>query len=196
VSTPEQRFEVPPEYAEVYERAYRRAYEEGQGRLGATLLTTPPPRRTGSRGRRVAVPQQRTNRRRVPDQRRPPPRSGEARSATRVDTGKASRPAREQRSARSGRRAARGESRRTGHRAEARFGSTILPLVGLALLMVLLLVGAFLLGRATAGTVSLPRTPLTGGEPGASASGTEGPEGPVTTPAGFASYAGSRNGPS
>lgn len=31
--TPEQRFEVPPEYAEVYERAYRRAYEEGRGIL-------------------------------------------------------------------------------------------------------------------------------------------------------------------
>jgi hypothetical protein len=33
MSTPEERFEVPPEYAEVYERAYRRAYEEGQGQL-------------------------------------------------------------------------------------------------------------------------------------------------------------------
>ena len=52
--SPEQRFEVPPEYADVYERAYRRAYEEGQGQLGSTL-TEAPTHRSVSRGKRITV---------------------------------------------------------------------------------------------------------------------------------------------
>jgi hypothetical protein len=61
-STPEQRFEVPPEYAEVYERAYRRAYEEGLGQLSSGEDAQPlrgsslsrPRGRRGSRGSRAA----------------------------------------------------------------------------------------------------------------------------------------------
>lgn len=49
-STPEQRFEVPPEYAEVYERAYRRAYEEGQGQLGSDEVADQVRRIRGRRG--------------------------------------------------------------------------------------------------------------------------------------------------
>ena len=53
-TTPEQRFEVPPEYAEVYERAYRRAYEEGQGQLIGSEVTDPVRRVRGRRGSRLS----------------------------------------------------------------------------------------------------------------------------------------------
>src|SRR6186713_2682406 len=58
-STPEQRFEVPPEYAEVYERAYRRAYEEGLGQLSSGEDAQPPrgsslSRPRGRRGSRLS----------------------------------------------------------------------------------------------------------------------------------------------
>ena len=52
--TPEQRFEVPPEYAEVYERAYRRAYEEGQGQLSSSEPVDPVRRVRGRRGSRLS----------------------------------------------------------------------------------------------------------------------------------------------
>ncbi len=52
-TTPEQRFEVPPEYAEVYERAYRRAYEEGQGQLSSEVVD-PVRRARGRRGSRLS----------------------------------------------------------------------------------------------------------------------------------------------
>lgn len=55
---PEQRFEVPPEYAEVYERAYRRAYEEGQGSDGRPA-GDPAPGRPGPE-QRWGIPQQRS----------------------------------------------------------------------------------------------------------------------------------------
>lgn len=53
-STPEQRFEVPPEYAEVYERAYRRAYEEGLGQLSSGEVADQAPRVRGRRGSRLS----------------------------------------------------------------------------------------------------------------------------------------------
>ena len=53
-STPEQRFEVPPEYAEVYERAYRRAYEEGQGQLSSGEEADQVRRVRGRRGSRLS----------------------------------------------------------------------------------------------------------------------------------------------
>ncbi len=56
---PEHRFEVPLEYAEVYERAYRRAYEEhqvsGLERATSTVRSQQP-----RRGARPAIPQQRS----------------------------------------------------------------------------------------------------------------------------------------
>ncbi|MCW2758880.1 MAG: hypothetical protein JWO46_2626, partial [Nocardioidaceae bacterium] len=64
MSTTEQRFEVPPEYAEVYERAYRRAYEEGQNQLNGLHPEVTPRRLTG-RGKRIAVPEQRSGSRRA-----------------------------------------------------------------------------------------------------------------------------------
>jgi hypothetical protein len=56
-----------------------------------------------------------------------------------------------------------------------RGGSTLYPVLGLIGLTILLMVGAFLLGRATAGTVSEPARPQTGTGPGAAASASQGP---------------------
>ena len=86
--TPEPRFEVPPEYAEVYERAYRRAYEEGQGRLGSDEGTDPARRLRGRRGSRSWEPG----------------RVRDVEPATLVETDEL-RPARERHSHRAGRRA-------------------------------------------------------------------------------------------
>ncbi len=66
-TTPEQRFEVPPEYAEVYERAYRRAYEEGQGQLSSSEVADPVRRIRSRRGARLG----RAARRAAPQSRAP-----------------------------------------------------------------------------------------------------------------------------
>ena len=150
--SPEQRFEVPPEYAEVYERAYRRAYEEGQGTLGSALVDVPQP---PVRGKRAAIPEQRTPRR--SERTGTPERQGGAR---------ARRPGAEE-----GEPVGRRRGRRRGRRADRRAGSTLLPLLGLGGLVALMLVGSFILGRVTA-TVE-PGTEQAG-VAGATASATQG----------------------
>jgi hypothetical protein len=178
--TPEQRFEVPPEYAEVYERAYRRAYEEGQGQLSGTL-TRAPARRASSRGKRIAVPEQRTSRRgnahRAAERTGPKPgqhsaspriaaqRSPRASAAPRVIPPAVPQPR---------------PVRRAGHRAVPKGGSTLYPVIGLVALTLLLMVGSFILGRVTAGTVSEPGRLRVGTVPGAVASASEGPQSGAT----------------
>lgn len=179
--TPEQRFEVPPEYADVYERAYRRAYEEGQGLLSGPQAEVPA-RRPSARRKRVAVPEQRSERR--PGPQRNAQRSGQAPAAEQVgvSTTAPAIPAPEAK-----------VPRNAGHRAIRSRGSMLYPLAGLIGLTALLMLAAFVLGRVTGdaatdadrslrGTTSAATAPATRETPSATAS-------PSATPTSSASPA-------
>lgn len=177
--SPEPRFEVPPEYAEVYERAYRRAYEEGQGQLARGPTTIDPPVRRRDRGKRVSPPSQGSSHRAI----------SQPRGATWSQqwSGQRSRPSTGHRSdGRSGGPVPKVAGpppvvRRSGTRIAGRAkrrranSSTIAPLAGLMLLGAALLVGAFLLGRWTvscmsASTATSPTSTGSGTHAGATAS--------------------------
>lgn len=156
--SPEQRFEVPPEYAEVYERAYRRAYEEGQGQLNRPDAPAEAPVRRRDRGKRVAPPVQGSSHRAVSQPRGAPWSPQWSGQRSRPSSG-------HRRDGRSGGPAPkvvqptpvvrRGGTRVAGRAKRRRANSsTILPLAGLMLLGAALLVGAFLLGRWTVSCIS------------------------------------------
>jgi hypothetical protein len=172
--SPEQRFEVPPEYAEVYERAYRRAYEEGQGQLNRGADPSDPPVRRRDRGKRVAPPSQGSSHRAVSQPRGAPWSQQWSAQRSRPSSGHRS----DGRSGgpvpkvvprppvvrRSGTRVAGRAKRRRAN------SSTIAPLAGLMLLGVALLVAAFLLGRWTVSCMTAAASPGTGTRSGATAS--------------------------
>jgi hypothetical protein len=169
MSTPEERFEVPPEYAEVYERAYRRAYEEGQGQLSGSAPQTPA-RRLGPRGWRLAVPEQRSKRAGQRASQRTRQRSGPTRDTPPPLPGKPTERVIPVSAAKA--------PRNAGHRGMPRGGSTLYPMLGLLGLLALLLVAAFAIGRLSSDTVTHKAAPGPG--PAATASATQGT--PSATP--------------
>lgn len=177
MSTPEHRFEVPPEYAEVYERAYRRAYEEGQGQLNGAMTQAPTRRASSRGGKRVAVPEQRSSRRPTPQRtgqrtgQHAGPRAGQRSAPARIPAQRSTKKP----TPRVIPPAAPRPSKKVGHRASPRGGSTLYPVLALIVVTALLMVGSFILGRITAGAVSEPRSPQAGTAPGASASASQGP---------------------
>ena len=147
--TPEPRFEVPPEYAEVYERAYRRAYEEGQGRLGSDEAADPVRRVRGRRGRRLSRSSRRATGVPRPAEWAPPwpgDHLGGDPDGASPDPEEAE-PVPE-------------EPQPTGHRARRRTRrSSVGAALGAVALALVLLTGAFALGRLSVGRVDVPGVP-------------------------------------
>lgn len=138
-STPEQRFEVPPEYAEVYERAYRRAYEEGQGQLSSSEVADQVRRVRGRRGSRLS----RTSHR--------------AMEQPRDEQWTQQWPGHEDRADATARHEPGATRDRQGHRTERRRRrSSIALALGLVLLALVLVPGSFVLGRLSVGPVDVP----------------------------------------
>ena len=163
-STPEQRFEVPPEYAEVYERAYRRAYEEGQGQLGSGEVADQVRRVRGRRGSRP-----------LPDL--PPPHGAAPGRAVDPAVARAARTARTRRPSASRcrwswstptSRAPPATDRATGPNAGGG-GPRIALALGLVVLALVLVPGSFVLGRLSVGRVDVPDV-TAGAPPGGRAS--------------------------
>ena len=148
-STPEQRFEVPPEYAEVYERAYRRAYEEGQGQLSSNEVADQVRRVRGRRGARNS----RTSHRPMEQPRDEQwtqqwPGHDDRADAT---------PQREPVPVVVVHPDEPGTHDRQGHRAERRRRrSSIALALGLVLLTLVLVPGSFVLGRLSVGRADVP----------------------------------------
>lgn len=161
-STPEQRFEVPPEYAEVYERAYRRAYEEGQGQLSSNEVADQVRRVRGRRGSRLS----RTSHRPMEQPRDEQwtqqwPGHDDRADAT---------PQREPVPVVVIHPDEPGAHDRQGHRAERRRRrSSIAVALGLVLLALVLVPGSFVLGRLSVGRVDVPDV-TAGAPPGGRAS--------------------------
>lgn len=158
-STPEQRFEVPPEYAEVYERAYRRAYEEGLGQLSSGEVADQTPRVRGRRGSRLSRASHRPIERPRDDQwTQQWPGHEDRADATST---------REPVPAVVGQPDEPGATRdRQGHRVERRRRRSTIGMVVLALVLV---AGSFVLGRLSVGRVDVPNV-TAGAPPGGRAS--------------------------